>query len=95
MRQSSNSGGSIEEKWESAKSTLCDSAELVLGRPKRRNPDWFQESSHLIKPLSEERNRLYTKWLGTGRKDDKRRFLNMRREVRRGAWETKNDFFLK
>ena len=24
-------------------SALCKSAELVLGRAKRRNPDWFQE----------------------------------------------------
>ena len=87
--------GSIEEKLESVKSTLCESAELVLGRAKRRNPDWFQESSHLLKPLFEERNRLYTKSLGTGREDDERKFLRMRREARRGAREAKNDWFLR
>ena len=95
VKESWNSGGSIEEKWKSIKSALCESAELVLGRVKRGNPDWFQESSHLLKPLFEERNRLYTKWLGSGKEDDKKRFLRLRREAKRGAREAKNSWFLR
>ena len=95
VKESWNSGGSIEEKWKSIKSALCESAELVLGRVKRGNPDWFQESSHLLKPLFEERNRLYTKWLGSGKEDDKKRFLRLRREAKRGTREAKNSWFLR
>ena len=74
MRELWNSGSSIEEKWESVKSAIWESVELVLGRTKKRNPDWFKESSHLLKLLFAERNRLYIKWLNTGRRVYKKRF---------------------
>ena len=85
VRESWDSGGSIEEKCESVKCALCESVELLLGRTKIKNPYGIQKSSHLLKPLFEERSRQYTKWLGTGREDDKRKFLRMRKDARRGA----------
>ncbi len=58
VRESWEQEGSVEEKWTSVKSALCKSAELVLGKAKRRQPDWYQESSAVLQPLIEERNRL-------------------------------------
>ena len=42
--------GSVEEKWESVKAGLCETAERVLGYETRRQPDWFRESEADLKP---------------------------------------------
>ena len=41
---------SVEEKWEVIKKALCESAQLLLGKTKRRDPDWFLENSHILAP---------------------------------------------
>ena len=87
--------GSVEEKWEVMKAALCESAQLLLGRTKRRDPDWFQESIQILKPFLEERNRMYAKWLGSKKESDWRKFLKLRREARRAVREAKNEWFLR
>ena len=64
--------GSVSEKWEVLKSAICDEAQKVLGYEDRRQPDWFRESEIALKPLLQERNRLYALWLSTGRERDGR-----------------------
>ena len=62
------------------KSALHESVQSVL-----ECPDWFQErleSSAMLKPLLEERNSLYTKWLKTRRESDRKKFGEMRRNAR-------------
>ena len=86
---------SVEEKWEVIKKALCESAQLLLGKTKRRDPDWFLENSHIFKPLVEERNKLYTKWLGTKKENDRRKFMKVRRDVRKAIREAKNEWFMK
>lgn len=88
------SEGSVQEKWTAVKSALCESAQSVLGTVKKKHPDWFQESSSVLKPLLQERNRLYTKWLGTKQESDRRKFAKARRDARRGVREAKNTWFL-
>ena len=70
----------IEKKWEAVKSALCESAEWTLGVEKKRSPDWLRESETELSPLFENRNKLYKKWLCTGRESDKR---SSRRRARR------------
>lgn len=68
---------------------------MPIGKRKRRDPDWFHESSHKIKPLLDERNRLYSKWIGSKKDSDKKKFLKMRRDARRTMREAKNEWFSK
>ena len=42
---------SIEQKWTSLKSALCEAAEATIGREKRRQTDWFREGALAIRPL--------------------------------------------
>ena len=81
---------SVEKKWEAMKTALCESAESVLGLVSRRHPDWFMESEVSLKPLFEQRNQLYQKWLSTGRSCDLETFKEASRRVKRMVKEAKD-----
>ena len=60
----------MEEKWGAVKAALCETTEAVFGFEMRKKPDWFHESEAAIKPLLEERNKLYSLWQSTGQERD-------------------------
>ena len=39
---------SIEEKWDTLKSALCETAEEVLGHEHKKQPDWFEKSEVIL-----------------------------------------------
>ena len=84
---------SIEEKWTSVKSTLCEAAEATIGREKRRQADWFRESAPIIHPLLQKRNALYCKWLSSGKISDKEEFQEARKKAQKVVREAKNNWF--
>ena len=61
---------SIEKKWTSVKSALCEAAEATMGREKIRQVAWFRESAPIIRPLLQKRNALYNKGLSSGKVSD-------------------------
>ena len=63
----------MEEKWGAVKAALCETAEAVLGFEMRKQPDWFRESEAAIKPLLEEKNKLYSLWQRTGQERDRKK----------------------
>ena len=77
------------------KTALCEAAGSVLGTACRRKADWFEESGSVLRPLIEERGRLQTLWLSTGRERDKKKFVNARRIARQAVREAKNAWFQK
>ena len=83
----------MEEKWESLKAGLCETAESVLGYETRRQPDWFRESEADIKPLLERWTRLYTLWLSTAREGDWKKFVKARSDARRAVRGAKDNWF--
>ena len=85
---------SVEDKWQGLRSALTDAAESVFGFDKRRNPDWFRESTESLEHLLCKRNQLYSKWLSSGRDSDKQKFLSARRSARRSVRAAKNAWFL-
>lgn len=94
VKEAWDTEGSVEEKWEVMKAALCESAQLLLGKTKRKDPDWFQENLQVLKPFLKERNRVYATWLGSKKESDWRKFLKLRREARRAIREAKNEWFL-
>ncbi len=56
-------------------------AEDVLGWETRRQPDWFRESSLVLKGLIEKRNDLFGRWLKSGRNSDRQRYVAQRRKA--------------
>ena len=85
--------GTISEKWTAIRSALTKAAESALGNAKRRHPDWFRENAYALEPIFQERNRLYTRWLGSGCSNDKRKFAQARSEARQAARAAKNAWF--
>ena len=51
----------VEDKWSAVKSALVCTAEEVIGRAGRLQPDWFQESLEAVQPLLVARNAAYSK----------------------------------
>ena len=58
---------SVEEKWDTLKTALCDGAKTELGYEDRKQPDWFRGSEKDLRALFSERNRLYVLWITTGK----------------------------
>ena len=87
--------GTVEEKWGAVKAALCETAEAVLGfeARKRPQPDWFRESEAAIKPLIEERNKLYPLWQSTGQERDQKKLALSHTQARREIREAKNRWF--
>ena len=93
MKETWCSDGTVEEKWDVMKSALCEAAGSVLGSASKRQADWFRENEALLRPLFEERSRLYALWLSTGSERDKRKFAGARRAARRAVRMAKNGWF--
>ena len=85
----------VDDKWPSVRSGLVSAAEKVLGKVGCHQPDWFRESLSSLKPLLEARNAAFSRWLGSGRQADLRRFREARGNARRAIREAKNAWFLR
>ena len=48
---------SVEEKWDTLKSALCETAEEVLGHEHGNQPDWFRDREVDLKPLHDCRKK--------------------------------------
>ena len=68
-------------------------AEEVLGRERRRQPDWFLENIGELEELIVKRNALFATWLRTRCQRDRQRYVNQRREVAREVKRAKNNWF--
>ena len=83
----------VEGKWSAVKTALICTAEEVLGRAGRLQPDWFKESTEALQPLLRARNAAYSRWLGSGRSEDLIKFKQARSAARKAIRKAKNDWF--
>ena len=74
-------------------SALTETADDVLGKVKSYQSDWFQESMEELKPLLQQRNDAYKKWLATKRMVDLSRFKEARNVTRKAIRNAKNSWF--
>ena len=74
------------EKWKVLEGAMKKAAEEVLGRERRRQPDWFLESIGQLEELIIKCNTLFATWLRTRCQRDRQRYVNQWREV---AWKVK------
>ena len=84
-----------DEMWSSnVKCALVDTAEETLGRDTRRQPEWFRDSANVIVPLIEARNAAFSKWLKSGKREDKVKYAQRRGALVRGVRKAKNEWFV-
>ncbi|XP_065182367.1 uncharacterized protein LOC135813077 [Sycon ciliatum] len=89
-----DSASSVDCKWSAVKSAVVDVAGEVVGRDKRRVPDWFRDSAPTLEPLLATRNRLYDLWLRTGHQNDHRAFKEARGQARAGIRRAKTTWLM-
>lgn len=82
--------GGVDDKWLAVWTALCTSTEELLGRSRRRQPDWFQESLGILVPLLTARNVAYSRWLDLGQIVDLVSFQKARGAARWAVRQTKN-----
>ena len=87
--------GAVEEKWQVVSAALTSAAADVLGTSSRHQPDWFIDSQSRLQPLISNRNRVYTRWLQSGKPEDLVQFRTVRRDTRRAVREAKTLWFKK
>jgi len=85
--------GSGERKWKAFKTGMSKAAEMVLGRSKRRQPDWFLDNKQALEVLITKRNNMFARWLKTCCPHDRQRYVMQRRAVAREIRRCKNAWF--
>ena len=83
----------MECKWEKFRSAITEVSDKLLGHSKRRQPDWFLESSDVLKPYLMARNDAYRMRLSSSRREDLMKFKQARSTDRRVARKAKNEWF--
>ena len=71
----------VLESWNTLKSDIDNAASEVLGRGRRRQPDWFVESQAALEPLLEVKQRAHQRMLCEDNPVTCRRFRASQREV--------------
>lgn len=81
---------SVQEKWGTLKTALCERAKMELSYEDRRQPHWFRDSE---KALFSERNCLYALWISTGTEKYKRKYKAARKFASREMRAAKDSWF--
>ena len=80
--------------WNHLQSCITSSAEGSIGRGVCSNPEWFEESVNVLKPLIEE-NQAHSRYLQVGTKSRKRTFRRLQRTVQKAVSNAKRKWILK
>ena len=73
----------INEQWRDLKETVYKTAKDVLGHPKRKSPDWFQESEAIIQELLTEKEKLHKIHLEENSERSKAKLTSAKAKVQR------------
>ena len=85
----------VEGKWSAVKTALVHTAENVLGRVGRIQPDWFRESLEALQILPVAGIAAYSRCVRTRNMVEFRKFRQARSTARRAIRKAKNDWLQK
>ena len=74
-----------EENWMVLKSCIRSVAEKTIGRGKRKQPEWFEESLEVLMPLIEAKNDAHKRMLATKSVKARKEFRQQQRKVKRAV----------
>ena len=85
----------VEEKWRAIQAALVNTAVEVLGKEKKRQPDWFQDSKDHLRPYLHAWNSMYRNWLFSNKRQDLVKFMEARGKAKRELYRAKDEWFRK
>ena len=85
----------VEKKWRVMQAALVNTAAEVLGKEKKRKPDWFWDSEDHLRPYLQAWNSTYTKWLFSNKRQDLVKLMEARGKARRELYREKDNQFRK
>ena len=84
-----------DELWEEFKTKVYKTSSEVLGQPKRKNADWFNEKDGNIQVLLENRRKLYLRTLeGRCTRSSKLQYQNSKSVLQRDLRDIENQWWL-
>ena len=84
-----NTNGAAEYNWGTLKECVMSAAEAVLGRGRKRQPDWFLEAENSLRPLLEAKRAAHDRLLHADNTSNRREFRKHQRMVARAVVEAK------
>ena len=84
-----------EETWKQIKDITYNVSNEVLGRPERKNADWFQDNDQEIQLLLEEKRRLHNAHLRANTAQTLAAFKDVKSKTQRELRRMKDDFWNK
>ena len=86
-----NDDDTAERNWDALKYCIVTVAEESVGRGKRKQPEWFEESSELLVPLIEAKNEAQLKALRSNTTANRKIFRRHQRAVKAAVDKAKED----
>ena len=83
---------SMEDNWTTLKSSITAAAEESIGRGRRKQPEWFEESTEVLVPLVKAKNDAYATYLRENNQARKTEFRRHQRAVKRVVDKAKEEW---
>ena len=84
-----------DDNWQVLKSCIVQAAEKMVGRSKRKQPEWFADNVDKLAPLIKKKNEALDKMLRTNLVGAKREFRRWQRRVKGAVDKARVDWILK
>ena len=81
-----------ERNWDALKSSIVAAAEETLGRGRRKQPEWFADSSKFLVPLIEDKNKAHQVVLHSHTRANREEFRKRQRAVKKAVCKAKEDW---
>ena len=82
---------SIEDNWTTLKLFIMAAAEETVGRGRKKQPEWFEESAEVLIPLTAAKNEAYAAYLRSNTQDKKKEFRRHERTAKKAIDKAKEE----
>ena len=83
---------SIEDNWTTVKVSIMAAAEEIVGRGRKKQPEWFEESAEVLASLIAAKNEAYAAYLRSNTQAKKKEFKRHQRTVKKAIDKAKEEW---
>lgn len=85
----------VSDHWNNFKNTVLETEEKIIGHPKRRNEDWFEDNRTEIEEILKEKWKKHQLFLAKESPENLKCFKKAKAETQRKSRELKNKWWVK